>query len=90
MTNNATLFHNHVTGEGIGPWDWPPENIDLEHRVDYNHNALKKTAGSYDETTQTMTWKFEINRSAAEISSFTMRDAFDPPKQVILDSNFPD
>ena len=90
VTNNATLFHNHVTGEGIGPWDWPPENIDLEHRVDYNHNALKKTAGSYDETTQTMTWKFEINRSAAEISSFTMRDAFDPPKQVILDSNFPD
>ena len=37
-----------------------------------------------------MTWKFEINRSAAEISSFTMRDAFDPLKQVILDSNFSD
>lgn len=85
VTNNATFVHRHYKGDEPGEWEWP-ENINLKKEVEYNHEALKKSAENYDMATQTMSWKFEINRSASEMDEFTMTDVFENGKQVILDN----
>ncbi len=85
VTNNATFVHRHYKGDEPGEWEWP-ENINLKKEVEYNHEALKKSAENYDMATQTMSWKFEINRSASDMDEFTMTDVFDNGKQVILDN----
>lgn len=85
VTNNAAFVHRHYKGEGPGEWEWP-ESVDLKKEVEYNHEALKKSVTNYDMATQTMSWKFEINRSKSRLDEFTLTDVFDNGKQVILEN----
>ena len=84
VTNSVEFYHSHESGTGGPVWDPSPEWMQIKKEVEYDYSPVKKTADGYDPATQTIDWRFEINRRGVQMKSFTLTDEFDPEKQILL------
>lgn len=72
ITNMATLLWHNRDGKGPGPV--LPENVTWDKTGTSNVKAVSKTGVSYNEKTQEVTWKLDVNRYGASLQNVVIED----------------
>lgn len=83
ITNRATLLWHNEGGKGPGPQR--PDKVDWDKTGSSDVKAMSKKGVSYNEKTQELTWRMDVNRYGASLKNVVIEDVL--PDAYALDVN---